>query len=260
MRRGKFAGFISPILAAAICITVPLSAQASENDKLGSMEAVGTVGHYRIGLNYTVRQNTELVEAHYFYVSQSKNIPLTGAVSGESVHFHGADGSDFKLHFVGNGSNGRDPLTFYNSVGLRGTWSLGNHELPVELPFSHGTANPGQRLYSQVTAESDAAFESMVKATKDSILSGDPVVTSKYVHFPLLVNTSRHGLVLRTASALETNWSAIFTAGFLAKLRLDSTHEMFVHEGEAMLGDGELWFDDRGLIAVNPVVHHGPFR
>ena len=260
MRLGKLAALTSLILAAASWITVPLSAQTSGNDKLESMEAVGTVGHYRIGLNYTVRQNTELVEAHYFYLSQSKNIPLTGAVSGESVHFHGTDGSDFRLHFVGNGSNGKEPLTFYNSVGLRGKWSLGNHELPAALAFSHSTENPGQRLYSQVTDESDAAFESMVKATKDAILLGDPVAASKYVHFPLLVNTSSHTLVLRTASALETNWSAIFTADFLAKLRLDSTHEMFVHEGEAMLGDGELWFDGRGLIAMNPVVRRGPSK
>jgi hypothetical protein len=256
MRRPKFASLISVILTAVTWLPVPLSAQAPNSDKLESMEATGTVGHYRIGLNYTVREHTELVEAHYFYVSQSKNILLTGAVSGESVHFYGADGSDFTLHFIGNGSNGKEPLTFYNSVGLRGTWTLGKRDLPAELHFSHGTANPGQRLYPQVTDKSDAAFESMVNGAKDAILSGDPVATARYVHFPLLVNTSHHNLVLHSASALETKWSAIFTPDFVAKLRLDSTHEMFVHNGEAMLGDGELWFDDRGLIAVNPVVHH----
>lgn len=260
MRRPKFAPLVSVILAAAIWLPVPLSAQVSNTDKLESMEATGTVGQYRIGLNYTVREQTDLVEAHYFYVSQSKNIPLTGAVSGESVHFHGADGSDFTLHFIGNGSNGKDHLTFYNSVGLTGTWTLGNRDLPAELHFSHSTANPGQRLYSQVTDKSDAAFESMVNAAKDAILSGDPVATARYVHFPLLVNTSHENRVIHSLSALRTNWSAIFAPDFIAKLRLDSTHEMFVHNGEAMLGDGELWFDDRGLVALNPVVRHGPAK
>ena len=260
MRRPKFASLISVILAAVTWLPVSLSAQVPNSDKLESMEATGAVGQYRIGLNYTVREHTELVEAHYFYVSQSKNIPLTGAVICESVHFHGADGSDFTLHFIGNGSDSKEPLNFYNSVGLRGTWLLGNRELPAKLHFSHGTANPGQRLYPQVTDKSDAAFEFMVNAAKDAILSGDPVATARYVHFPLLVNTSHQHLVIHSASALMTRWSAIFTPAFIAKLRLDSTHEMFVHNGEAMLGDGELWFDDRGLVVVNPLVHHGPAK
>ena len=68
-----------------------------------------------------MRQNTEFVVAHHFYVSQSKNIPITGTILGESVHLVGADGSDFKLHFVGNGREDKEPLTFYNSVGLRGS-------------------------------------------------------------------------------------------------------------------------------------------
>lgn len=111
-----------------------------------------------------------------------------------------------------------------------------------------------------MTDKSDAAFESMVNAARDAILSGNSVATARYVHFPLLVNTSHKNLVIHSASALETNWSAIFTPDFVAKLRLDSTHEMFVHNGEAMLGDGELWFDDRGLVAVNPVVRHDPAK
>ena len=258
MRRNGSASPLALVLAAASWIPVPLLlAQAPNDDKLASVEAVGTVGDYRIGLNYTVREHTELVKAHYFYVSESKNIALTGTVAGESVNFHGTDGSDFRLHFVGNGSNGKEPLTFFNSVGLQGTWKLGDRELPAELRFSHSTANPGERLYSQVTGRSDPAFESMVKAVKDGILRGDPGATAKYVHFPLLVNTGHHPLLLHNASALETHWSSVFTAEFVAKLRLDSTHELFVHDGEAMLGDGELWFDDRGLISVNSFAPHG---
>jgi hypothetical protein len=230
-----------------------LAAQDIGKGDLQSMEAVGTLGRYRVGLNYTVRQHTDLVAAHYFYVSQSKDIPLEGTVAGESVHLHGADGSDFTLHFVGNGSNGKEPLTFYNSVGLRGVWSLGTVNLPAELAFSHSTENPGQRLYVQVTTQSDAAFEAMVKAAKEAILDGDPAAASRYVHFPLMDNASGHRTILRDVRALQAHWSTIFTPDFLAKLRLAITHEMFVHEGEVMLGDGELWFDDKGLIAVNPV-------
>jgi hypothetical protein len=73
-------------------------------------------------------------------------------------------------------------------------------------------------------------------------------------------NTSHHHLEVRDARALQARWSTIFTASFLAKLRLDITHEMFVHDGTVMLGDGELWFDDKGLVAVNPVVDRSRSR
>jgi hypothetical protein len=236
-----------------------LLAQVPEGDDLGSSEASGTVGTYRVGLNYTVRHNTELVTAHYFYVSQLKDIPLTGIVHGELVELRGTDGSIFQLQFFGNGSNGNQPLTFYNSVGLRGYWSLGEHQLPAEFIFKYGTENPGHRLYSQVTSVPDGAFESMVKATQKAILSGDRDAASRYIHFPLRINGTRHGFVIRNRADLEAHWTEVFTIDFLAKLRQDVPHEMFVHEGEAMLGDGELWFDDRGIVSINPLPGHEDF-
>lgn len=231
-----------------------LRAQMPTCDPAESMEARGTIGSYPIGLNYTVCRNTEFVAAHYFYVSQLKNIALTGPVSGESVELEATDGSMFRLHFVGNGSNGNQPLTFYNSIGLDGSWSLHGRDLPVKLQFEHSTNNPGQRLYSQVTSQSDAAFESMVKSAKEANLKGDPNAASKYIHFPLHVNVEPRSLSIRNRTELQRHWSQIFTNDFLAKLRNDVPHEMFVHEGEAMLGDGELWFDERGLVAVNPLL------
>ena len=135
------------LAALLILISLPLSltAQGDGDTNLSSTEMQGTIGQYRVGLNYTVRNNTELVVAHYFYASQLKNIALTGSVEGENVEFKGEDGSVFHLHFVGNGSNGSDPLTFYNSIGLSGIWVLGSHTLPVKLQGEYGTPNPGQR-------------------------------------------------------------------------------------------------------------------
>ena len=54
-----------------------LRAQTPETT-LTSMTMQGTIGPYRVGVNYTVRDNTEMVAAHYFYVSQGKDIALTG--------------------------------------------------------------------------------------------------------------------------------------------------------------------------------------
>ena len=222
-------------------------------DQLESMEMLGTVGPYRIGLNYTVRRHTDLVTAHYFYASQLKDVSLRGAVHGESVDFEGADGSIFHLQFVGNGSNGTLPLTFYNSVGLRGSWILGNHNFPVDLRMQHSTENPGTRLYVQVTDQPDSIYEAFVAKAREAILNGNVNEAAKYIHFPLRINGIHHSLTIRNATELKANWSRIFTPEFLTKLREDLLHEMFVHEGEVMLGDGELWFEDKGLVALNPV-------
>jgi hypothetical protein len=123
--------------------------QAVDANQVESMEARGTGGAYTIGLNYTVRDHTELVAAHYFYASQLKDIPLKGSVQGELVELQGTDGSVFHLHFVGNGSNGTEPLTFYNSFGLTGKWMLGTRALPVNLRREHSTENPGQPMYAK---------------------------------------------------------------------------------------------------------------
>jgi len=99
---------------------VPLAAQPSAQNDLTSMEIYGTIGSYSVGLNYTVRNKTDLVTAHYLYASQLKDLRLTGQVRGEGIELKGEDGSIFHLHLVGNRSNGKEPLTFYNSVGLTG--------------------------------------------------------------------------------------------------------------------------------------------
>jgi hypothetical protein len=78
---------------------------------------------------------------------------------------------------------------------------------------------------------------------------------NRYLHPRLLrVNGTHHSLTIPDEAELKANRTRIFTPGFLAKLQMDVPHEMFVHNGEAMLGDGELWFDDKGLIALNPVL------
>lgn len=234
-----------------IALPMSLAAQANSGTDLSSTEMYGTVGQYRVGLNYTVRNQTELVTAHYFYASHLVDIALAGSVTGEAVEFKGEDGSVFHLRFVGNGSNGSAPLTFYNSIGLSGTWVLGSRTLPVKLENDHGTPNPGQRLYAQVTSQTDADFEAMVQTVRKAILAGNPRAATKYFSFPLRFNFDHQHLTLRNNAELEANWSRVFSPALIAKIREDIPHEMFVHEGEAMLGSGDLWFDERGVVAIN---------
>ena len=240
-------------LAALILLVLPISvvAQDHSDSSLSSVEMDGTVGQYRVGLNYTVRNNTELAAAHYFYASRLANIALTGSVNGEAVEFKGEDGSVFHLHFVGNGSNGNDLLTFYNSIGLNGTWVFGSRTLPVNLRNEHGTPNPGQRLYADVTSQPDSQFETLVQTARKAILDENSHLTATFVSFPLRVNFDHRQVTIRSRTQFEADWPQIFPPALVAKIREAIPHEMFVHEGVAMLGDGDLWFDQRGIVAIN---------
>lgn len=239
------------LLLILIAVPIALAAQGTSDANLSSMEMYGTIGPHKVGLNYTVRNDTKLVAAHYFYASNLTNIALAGSVKGETVEFKGEDGSVFHLHFVGNGSNGSRPLTFDNSIGLSGTWALGSRTLPVKLQDDHGTPNPGQPLYAQVTNHSDAKFEEMVRTVRKAILSDDAHLVAMYVSLPLRVNFEHHVLTIRSRAQFEADWSLIFSPAMVARIRADIPHEMFVHEGEAMLGSGDLWFDQRGVAAIN---------
>ena len=65
------------------------------------------------------------------------------------------------------------------------------------------------------------------------------------------MNLAHRSIKVKNLDQLKTNWSVAFPQTLIAKLREDIPHEMFVHEGEAMLGQGELWFDEFGLTVVN---------
>jgi TPP-dependent trihydroxycyclohexane-1,2-dione (THcHDO) dehydratase len=181
-----------------------------------------------------------------------KDIPLS-AKQDDSALLSKEAGGEFKLHFKGNGGEGHVPLTFENSVGLVGTWTgiASSQSLPVSLDSQ--TVLPGPvnaPRYSDVTTESDAAFEKRVQAFYRAVLAGNSSEAARYVSYPLRVNGNHRRTIKNTAELLAA-WNSIFTPAFLARLRNDLPHDMFVHQGMAMLGDGDVWFDAKGAAALN---------
>jgi hypothetical protein len=100
--------------------------------------------------------------------------------------------------------------------------------------------------------ESDAAFEGRVQSLIRAVLRHDKATASRLISYPLRVNgpghrqTEFHGFTDVLAA-----WNDLFTPAMLAKLQTALPHDMFVHEGMAMVGDGEAWFDAKGLAVLN---------
>ena len=233
------------VLAAALA-----SGPAWAGDNSGTYEMDGTIGPYRVGAQMTVSDG-QFVAGHYFYATQLKDIPLTGAAAGAHLTLSEPGGGVFQLTLKGNGGVGGDGSSFSTSVGLVGTWTQGAKTLPVNLGF--GEVDPGgppNPRYADVTTDSDAAFEARVTRLLHAVLSGDKAGAAALVSYPLSVNGAKP-LTIRTPASFEARWGQIFTPGMLATLRTAMPHEMFVHEGQAMVANGAAWFDAKGLSALN---------
>ena len=211
----------------------------------------GDLGQSQIGMTLLVKDGDTTVRGHYFYAKYLKDIPLTGTIQASDLTLY-AEGGTFKLHFVGNGSHANQPLNFQNSVGLAGEWSNGGRPLFVKLQITNVVqTSEDARWYEQVTAESDAAFEARVQDFKRAVLAGERVQAARFIGFPLRVNQAGKSRMVRSGQELSKLWEQIFTPAYLAQLKAAAPHDLFVRNGQAMLGDGIAWFGAKGAQTVN---------
>ena len=210
----------------------------------------GTVGPYPVGALLDVANRVAFSGGSYYFASDLRDIPVDGALNGSELTLKGPDGGVFDLHFTANGKSSAN-LTFYTSTGLVGTWTKGGTTYPVRLDGDFSVSGEPGHEYAGVTAASDAAFEAMVRRFVAGVVAGDRAATAAATHFPLRINGQKP-FEVATASDLKAQWSRIFTPDYVARIGTAIPHHLFTHDGQAMIGDGDAWFDDRGAVAINP--------
>jgi len=241
----------------AMCVAAAAAEEDSRSEELVFRELSGKVGPYPIGMQFKVLDNTPLADAHYFYVRQLVDIPLKVRLDGETMTLQGADGSMFRLHFVTSHPTHGAPLTVQNAEGFAGVWTKGGTSLPVALQFewswtARQATGSQARLYDSVTDLSDAEYEAKVRKFLQAAIKGDRDTAAAFVSYPLYVNgpgTRRR--VIRNKAALLAQWKRIFTPSLLRILKDVSPHEMFTRSGQVSVGLGDVWFDDKGAVAIN---------
>jgi hypothetical protein len=237
------------VLAASAASAALLAGAASAD--VQTYEFTGTVGTHPVGASITVTDDKTIDVGHYFYDSQLKDIPLTGQIAGRTVTLREPGGGVFQLSFEGNGGTGGEGTSFSTSVDLKGTWTQGSQTLPVKLDMDFATQGaPDGHRYADVTNASDAAFEAQVAKFLKAVLAGDKQTAASAVSYPLAVN-GKPKLSVRTPAAFVADWNTIFTPKLMAQIRAAVPHEMFVHEGQAMVSGGAVWFDAKGASAIN---------
>lgn len=240
-------------LLAALILVGCRYLSSQEQNHLVQHQYEGKLGTSRVGLT-VVREGNSIKGGHYFYQKFLRDIPITGSLRGSHITLVEAGGDAFSLDFVGNGSEGVNPLDFENSVGMDGTWTSkdGKHSYPVSLRGTTvGDADDRPR-YADVTSESDAEFEKHVQSFIGAVLGGDKAAAVRLISYPLTINGARREhRRLRTAGDVLAAWDDLFTPSMIPKFEAALPHDMCVHQGMAMIGDGDAWFDGKGLAVLN---------
>lgn len=241
------------LLLGSCAVSLPTRAAAMAGSGTVQHQYQGTLGSSSIGMTI-VRVGNTIKGGHYFYRKYLEDIPLTGTEQDSTVTLREPGGGTFHLHFTGNGSNGTAPLDFENSIGMEGTWTRPDG-LHTDRVLLRGTAieygNPDDR-YASITSAPAAVFEKRVQSLVRAVLAGDRTTAIRFISYPLSVNLANgERKRCHTPAEVLAAWDEIFTAALVEDLRKDLPHDMFVHEGAAMLGNGEAWFDAKGLSTVN---------
>jgi hypothetical protein len=239
-------------IAALILILAAGSMHAQSAAKVSRVSFTGMVGQSRIGMTLVVNSAGIITGGHYFYAKYLKDIPLTAGTQGTGIILFEPEGGQFALRFKGNGNEAGKPLDFHNSVGLEGRWMKHDGSYPVVLQMQQSSeAAANARWYEGVTSASDAAFEARVQAFYKAVLAGDRATAAGYVDFPLRVNHNGKGRTVASAARLAAQWNQIFTPACIDAFRRAMPHDMFVRNGQAMLGDGVAWFGAKGAQVIN---------
>jgi len=244
-----------PMIAGRVILfplSVTISAQYDHDIELHQFE--GNMGKSRIGMTVARRGNT-IEGGHYFYQKFLQDIPIAGSVTDSHITLTEPGGGTFHLRFVDNGSEGSQSLDFENSVGMDGNWTSAGGSRTYSVSLRGATilsVADARRRYSEVTRESDQTFERHVQSFWHATLRGDRAAAAKFISYPLRVNFPDHSRKsYQSPTAVLSAWNNLFTPTMMAKLREALPHDMFVHDSMAMLGDGEEWFDDKGLAVLN---------
>lgn len=236
----------------AVLIFVLAASVAYAQAMVDRLSFTGTVGQSRIGMTLLVNAAGNIIGGHYFYASDLKDIPLRIGTQGSGIILFAPEGGQFALRFKGNGSEAGKPLNFRNSVGMEGRWMKNDSSYPVTLQMEQSSEGPANaRWYQDVISESDAVFEAGVQNFYKAVLAGDHNTAARYVDFPLRVNHNGKSLMVNSAAQLSAQWDQIFTPACLDAFRNAMPHDMFVHNGQVMLGDGIAWFGPKGAQVIN---------
>jgi hypothetical protein len=235
-------------------------AMTFRSNSFGGWQYRGTLGSQRIGLSIG-GGDAEHFSAFYFYGKYLKDIPLKGEVTGpRDVVLHEFDSlghaiAEIHLHFAEHDTAFPGIKEKLSSGILIGEWTSTNGvSYPIRLQ-EYDNDGGEHRWYNDPDAKlSDAAIEGNIKAFYFSIIRGDSVSASKYVAYPLWVNTTRGHYTIKTPKQFVSKYHALFPKKFVKEIVQDLPHYLpwmgsQTSSAGIMLDGGNLWFSWNGKLS-----------
>ncbi|MEJ8857772.1 hypothetical protein WKW79_24585 [Variovorax robiniae] len=211
----------------------------------------GALGTDAIGMTLVPAKGAEgQLTGHYFLGKALTDIPLTGSQQAGRLLLLEPGGGVFDLELVGAGNGGGPPPEIGNSIGATGTWTQAKRRLDVTLGNT-GKRESSARRYEKVTSETDAAFEARVQDFHKAVLASEKAEAARFVDYPLKVKQGGKTRQIANAEQLVAGWDQVFTKPCIEALKVALPHDMFVANGQAMMGSGVIWFGAKGAAVIN---------
>ena len=246
MLKAHCSGVILCFIVSLLTIFGTTQHSYATDNKLITTQYRGKIGKNHVGMDIVVSNQVNFVSGYYYVGWQDVNIPLSATPLAKGLVLSAPNGVSMRLHFfTGHIDPVKQPLNFYNSLGLKGSWTNGKITLPVTLHgnFFHYGVWSGP-WYSGITSEPDSVFEAHARQFLEGALSGNRKKTAGVISFPFHVWNK----TIWTKAELEQQWKQVFTPQYLAILRTAVPHNMFIEkkEGLAIAANGAVQFNGKG--------------
>ena len=241
----KPTGIIFSFIVFLIIFGITKHSYAKDSNDFITEQYRGKIGTNYVGMDIVIRNHVDFVSGYYYFGWQDVNIPLSATPLGRELVLRTPDGVSMHLHFfTGRIDPVKQPLNFYNSLGLKGSWTNGKITLPAQLygQLFHFGVWRGS-WYGSISSEPDSVFEARARQFLEGALSGNRRKTADAISFPLHVWNK----TIRTKNELYAQWNQIFTPQYLVTLRTAVPHDMAIEkDGRAMAANGAVQFDGKG--------------
>jgi hypothetical protein len=239
------------LVALPLFAATPLLQDPGLYDYIGDLD-----GKTVIGLTLHPRDGQK-VSGSYFYKKHLKDIPLSGEFTGErdlllrENDAHGQPAGTFTLHFAESDPRHKRTGDTLTVDVLTGKWTSADQSksYPVYLALSTIVAGGADgKRYQVAGAADDASVERNVQAFCAAVEKGDRKTVAGALSYP--VTFSVDGRRSRAGSEQEflADYDRIFTPKFMERIRNAIPHNMFANSVGIMLGDGAVWFDEKGRV------------
>jgi hypothetical protein len=239
------------------CIFGPLSLM-SQLFSEGISDYTGTIGTDSIRMSLVSGAGSDQLIGTYFHTSDLKDIPLKGFFRQRQIvlNEYGSEGElrgTFRLTMPELDPQGRLSGMLEGEV-LTGEWTVNPGDKPVFVHLDlDDVVSGGKQLtdrYASTGAASAGELEANARLFYFAVLQGNQTAAAKFVHYPIRIFVLEKPKTIRGEAEFIRDYRRIFTAKYVQCIRAGTPHNMFVRNGEAMLGRGEVWFDGTGHVTT----------